>query len=127
MPFYPIVQLIFFNQYEDNKTLIINEIPIIEREAVELHEEQILNKMMEKLKEDKKIYCVYGSERKLRQHIKYIIDEGILKREEILYYCSTSDDKNKELLKNVNKSWVNYKMAELAPGVPAPAARLGST
>lgn len=99
----------FFKQYQEPKTIIINTVPIIEREAIELHQEQMLYHMIEAFKRGENIYAVFGSERKMRQFIDELKDRKILKPEEILYYCASGNDKNKELLKDVNNNWNQYR------------------
>ena len=101
----------FFNENykHEKKTIIINNVPTNERKAFLLHEQQYYYYMKKALENNEKIYCVFGSEKKMRKTIKKLEDDGILKEDERLYYCSSCDDKNKKLLLDVNEHWKKYK------------------
>ena len=69
-----------------NKELIINEKPIINREATEINEDEIFNVLVDSIKKGENNYCCFGSMRKQQIFFHQLIDQEILKKEEILYY-----------------------------------------
>ena len=101
----------FFNKNykEETKTIIINDIPTNSRKAFLLHEEQYYYYMKKALENNENIYSVFGSEKKMRKTINKLLEDKILEEHEILYYCSSCDDKNKNLLLDVNNNWKKYK------------------
>lgn len=93
----------FINHFDGDKALLINDTNICNYKAIEVHEDLILDVLFKSLKSGENNYCCFGSERKMRKFIKIIEDKNILKKEETLYYSSSSDDiKNSHTFKNVN-------------------------
>ena len=108
----------FINNFKGDKTIIINEKPNIEREAVEVHENKILNVLCDSIKRGEKNYVCFGSAKKLNLFYDSIIKNKLLEKEDILYYTSTADDnKTKETLNNINNEWVNFKLIMTTPTI----------
>ncbi len=108
----------FTNNFNGDKTIIINDKPIIKRQAVEIHEELIFDVLIDSIKKDGKNYCCFGSEKRMRRYYDDIIKLDLLKKDEILYYCSTADDfKTKETLNNINEEWSKYKLIMTTPTI----------
>jgi len=108
----------FINNFKGDKTIIINEKPNIERRAIEIHENKILNVLCDSIKRGEKNYVCFGSAKKLNLFYDSIIKNKLLEKEDIFYYTSTADDnKTKETLNNINNEWVKYKLVMTTPTI----------
>jgi hypothetical protein len=108
----------FINNFQGDKTIIINEKPNIERIAIEVHENIILNVLCDSIKKGEKNYICFGSAKKLNLFYDTIIKNKLLEKEEILYYMSSSDDnETKRTLNNINNEWVKYKLVMTTPTI----------
>jgi len=77
--------------------------------------EALTTKLLKDLKQGKKIYCHVTSCRFGQELVDKIINEKILKNEDVLYYSSNESIKNgntltnNEMLLDINNEWAKYK------------------
>jgi hypothetical protein len=110
--------LMFTNNFTGDKALIINDKHNTNRTATEVHEDLILDVLIKSINKGENNFCCFGSQTKLRKFIDKILEMGILKRNEIIYYTSSSDDIiKKESLKNINGEWVKYRLVLTTPSI----------
>lgn len=108
----------FINNFKGDKTIIINEKPNIERGAIEIHENKILNVLCDSIKRGEKNYVCFGSAKKLNLFYDSIIKNKLLEKEDIIYYKSSADDnETKKTLNNINNEWVKYKLVMTTPTI----------
>jgi hypothetical protein len=106
----------FLNNFQEDKTLIINDVFNNEK-TVNIYndEDKIINKMLDELKQGKKIYAHYTSCTKGQQVLNKIIKEEILNLNDTLYYSSNETIKegeeltNNDKLNNINEEWGKVK------------------
>ena len=106
----------FLNNFGESKLLITNYKYENNKRAVIYNDERLLvRKMLDELKEGKKIYAHFTNCNKGENILKCILEQKILKEEETIFYSSLASMKdgaeltNNELLLNINDHWAKLK------------------
>jgi hypothetical protein len=107
----------FINFFDGSKLLIKNEVFENNKKAlIYNNEEELILKLEEDLKNKLKVYVHFTSCKLGQNIINNIIEKGILKPEEIIYYSSNETIKDGEILtnnkklNNINEEWRKYKL-----------------
>jgi len=107
----------FINFFDGEKLLIKNEVYENKKNAyIYNNEEELIIKLEDDLKKNKKIYVHFTSCKLGQNIINEIIYKKILKSDEIIYYSSTEsikegeDTSNNKKLNNINEEWKKYKL-----------------
>ena len=106
----------FLNNFNESKLIINNPKYENNKKAFVYNDESLLiNKMLDDLKEGKKIYAHFTSCNKGVSILKQILEQNILKEEETIFYSSIESMKegaelsNNELLLDINVHWAELK------------------
>jgi len=106
----------FLNNFSDEKAIIINNVHENEK-TVNIYndEDEIINKLLDELRNGVKIYAHYASCTKGQQILNKIHADQILKQYETIYYSSNETIKegeqitNNKKLSNINEEWGKLK------------------
>lgn len=111
----------FANQTNDQITLIQNETSPVERKVKEIIPDVFCQTLLDKVKNNKKIYACYSSANKLVKDVNRLKGAAMeneqveKKMNDALIYHSKVDDSTFESLKTINQSWHSSSMVITSP------------